>query len=108
MPHFLKLSSSQYQQPGAKKVLGSQNVNDQGGLSADNIFYDKYFRYNELLCSLFTFLRINMHPKQNNNNSLTSFYQATLRVSLAILHDFPEFFCDFHFNFVNSLPDHCI
>jgi CCR4-NOT transcription complex subunit 1 len=36
------------------------------------------------------------------------FYNATLRVVLVILHDYPEFLSDFHFNFVNSLPDHCI
>ena len=27
---------------------------------------------------------------------------------MVIVYDYPEFFCDFHFNFVNSLPDHCI
>ncbi len=27
---------------------------------------------------------------------------------LIILHDYPDFLCDFHFNFVNSLPEHCI
>jgi len=27
---------------------------------------------------------------------------------LVILLDYPEFLCDFHFNFVNSLPDHAI
>lgn len=36
------------------------------------------------------------------------FYQAALRVCLIILHDFPEFLSDFHFNFVNSLPEHCM
>jgi CCR4-NOT transcription complex subunit 1 len=40
--------------------------------------------------------------------ALTKFYEATLRIILVIKHDYPEFLCDFHFNFVNSLPDHCI
>ena len=39
---------------------------------------------------------------------LAKFYEATLRVILVINADYPEFLCDFHFNFVNSLPDHCI
>mmetsp|Transcript_9015 Transcript_9015/g.8424 ORF Transcript_9015/g.8424 Transcript_9015/m.8424 type:complete len:98 (+) Transcript_9015:3085-3378(+) len=51
---------------------------------------------------------MNMHPNHKATAALTAFYQATLRVCLAILHDFPEFFCNFHFNFVNNLPDHCI
>ena len=39
---------------------------------------------------------------------LIRFYEGTLRVVLIIRHDFPEFLCDFYFNFVNSLPEHCI
>jgi CCR4-NOT transcription complex subunit 1 len=39
---------------------------------------------------------------------MKTFYEATLRVSLIILHDYPEFLCEFHFNFVNKLPDHSI
>lgn len=39
---------------------------------------------------------------------LAKLYEATLRIVLVIKNDFPEFLCDFHFNFVNNLPDHCI
>jgi len=39
---------------------------------------------------------------------MQSFYTATIRIILVILKDYPEFLCDFHFNFVNSLPDHAI
>ena len=39
---------------------------------------------------------------------LAKFYEATLRILSVIKHDYPEFLCDFHFNFVNSLPEHCI
>ncbi len=42
------------------------------------------------------------------NEPLIRYYEATLRVVLVIRHDFPEFLCDFYFNFVNSLPEHCI
>jgi CCR4-NOT transcription complex subunit 1 len=40
--------------------------------------------------------------------SLVKFYEGSLRVISIIRHDYPEFLCDFHFNFVNSLPEHCI
>lgn len=49
-----------------------------------------------------------MSPNQPTPPALVAFYQATLRVCLVILNDFPEFFCDFHFNFVNSLPENFI
>ena len=41
-------------------------------------------------------------------NALVRYYEGVLRVVLVISHDYPDFLCDFHFNFVNSLPDHCI
>jgi len=31
-----------------------------------------------------------------------------MRVVAVIKLDFPDFLSDFHFNFVNSIPDHCI
>lgn len=57
---------------------------------------------------MFTFLKNNMIPGQKTTLPMIKFYEATLRVVLVILHDYPEFLCDFHFNFVNSLPEHCI
>lgn len=49
-----------------------------------------------------------MIPGEQTSIAMQNFYKATLRVVLVILHDYPEFLCDFHFNFVNSLPEHCI
>lgn len=49
-----------------------------------------------------------MVANQKTPLSLMKFYEATLRVCYVIVYDYPDFFCDFHFNFVNSLPDHCI
>jgi CCR4-NOT transcription complex subunit 1 len=49
-----------------------------------------------------------MHIGSKLSTPLTKFYEATLRSVLVIRHDYPEFLCDFHFNFVNSLPEHCI
>jgi CCR4-NOT transcription complex subunit 1 len=39
---------------------------------------------------------------------LAKFYEATMRVVLVLKQDYPEFLCDFHFNLVNSLPEHCV
>jgi len=35
-------------------------------------------------------------------------YKGTLRVLLVLLHDFPEFLCDYHFSFCDVLPPTCI
>ena len=33
---------------------------------------------------------------------------GTLRVLLVLLHDFPEFLCDHHYNFCDVIPPNCI
>lgn len=35
-------------------------------------------------------------------------YKGTLRVLLVLLHDFPEFLCDYHFGFCDVIPPNCI
>ncbi|KVH89220.1 CCR4-Not complex component, Not1, C-terminal [Cynara cardunculus var. scolymus] len=35
-------------------------------------------------------------------------YKGTLRVLLVLLHDFPEFLCDYHFSFCDIIPPSCI
>ncbi|KAG0294790.1 hypothetical protein BGZ96_000456 [Linnemannia gamsii] len=35
-------------------------------------------------------------------------YKGTLRVLLVLLHDFPEFLCDYHFSFCDVIPHSCI
>lgn len=35
-------------------------------------------------------------------------YKGTLRVLLVLLHDFPEFLCDYHFSFCDVLPPTCV
>ena len=37
-----------------------------------------------------------------------SSYKGTLRVLLVLLHDMPEFLCDFHFSFCDVIPPSCI
>ena len=35
-------------------------------------------------------------------------YKGSLRVLLVLLHDFPEFLCDYHFSFCDVIPSSCI
>ncbi|KAK9712477.1 CCR4-NOT core subunit cdc39 [Basidiobolus ranarum] len=35
-------------------------------------------------------------------------YKGTMRVLLVLLHDFPEFLCDYHFSFCDVIPPTCI
>ncbi|KAF5731634.1 Ccr4-not transcription complex putative isoform 1 [Tripterygium wilfordii] len=35
-------------------------------------------------------------------------YKGTLRMLLVLLHDFPEFLCDYHFTFCDVIPPSCI
>ena len=42
------------------------------------------------------------------NEAVSSLYQGTLRVFLVLIHDFPEFLCDFHHSFCDVLPPTCI
>ena len=56
-----------------------------------------------LLVDLFIFLR----PFLRNiklNAAVRQLYNGTLRVLLVLLHDFPEFLCEFHFAFCDVIP----
>lgn len=39
---------------------------------------------------------------------VTLLYKGTLRVLLVLLHDFPEFLCDYHYGFCDVIPPNCI
>jgi CCR4-NOT transcription complex subunit 1 len=61
----------------------------------------------QLLVELFTFLEPHLR-----NVKLTPpirlLYKGSLRVLLVLLHDFPEFLCDYHFSLCNVIPSNCI
>ncbi|XP_057952190.1 uncharacterized protein LOC131146551 isoform X3 [Malania oleifera] len=60
-----------------------------------------------LLVDLFKF----MEPYLRNaelGESTHVLYKGTLRVLLVLLHDFPEFLCDYHFSFCDVIPSSCI
>ncbi|KAL8129102.1 hypothetical protein V2J09_018257 [Rumex salicifolius] len=60
-----------------------------------------------LLVDLFQF----MEPFLRNaelGQAIHFLYRGTLRVLLVLLHDFPEFLCDYHFSFCDVIPPSCI
>ncbi|KAL5999839.1 hypothetical protein ACLOJK_038126 [Asimina triloba] len=60
-----------------------------------------------LLVDLFKF----MEPYLRNaelGESVQFLYRGTLRVLLVLLHDFPEFLCEYHFSFCDVIPPSCI
>ncbi|KAJ6249603.1 ccr4-not transcription complex [Anaeramoeba flamelloides] len=63
--------------------------------------------YHELLISLFQFL----YPYLKNNivtKPIKKLYKGALRILLVLLHDFPQFLCDYYFTLCNSIPICCI
>jgi CCR4-NOT transcription complex subunit 1 len=63
--------------------------------------------FQRLLVDLFQF----MEPFLRNaelGEPVHLLYKGTLRVLLVLLHDFPEFLCDYHFNFCDVIPPSCI
>ena len=85
--------------------------------------------YAQLLTALFKFLSPFLrnaelakpvHRSDQRNSSILStelilsinlfirLYRGTLRVLLVLLHDFPEFLCDYHYGFCDVIPPNCI
>lgn len=82
MPHFIKRQDSQQNQA--------------------------WIQIKDLLVYAFQFLKQNMLPGQKASKALDAFYVGTIRIVLLILKDYPDFLCDYHFSFVNNLPEHAI
>jgi CCR4-NOT transcription complex subunit 1 len=60
-----------------------------------------------LLVALFSFMgpflrRTQLPP------AIRTLYRGTLRMVLVLLHDFPEFLCDYHLSFCDVIPANCI
>jgi len=60
-----------------------------------------------LLMDLFSFLEPFLR-KAELNDPIRILYKGTLRVLLVLLHDFPEFLCDYHVSFCDVIPPTCI
>lgn len=58
-----------------------------------------------MLRFLSTFLR---DPHDSLTEGIRTLYKGTLRVLLVLLHDFPEFLCDYHMAIVDVIPHNCV
>lgn len=60
-----------------------------------------------LLLDLFKFLEKYLR-KAELTSAVSHLYRGTLRVLLVLLHDFPEFLCEYHLSFCDAIPSSCI
>lgn len=63
--------------------------------------------YQALLIQLFIFISPYLRNVQLSKN-IKAIYGALLRILLVLLHDFPEFLCDYSSSFCDVLPVNCI
>lgn len=63
--------------------------------------------YAQLLIDLFHFLSPFLRNAELAR-PIAVLYKGCLRVLLVLLHDFPEFLCDYHYNFCDAIPPNCI
>ncbi|KAJ7383193.1 CCR4-NOT transcription complex subunit 1 [Desmophyllum pertusum] len=63
--------------------------------------------FQQLLLDLFKFLAPFLRNAELAKQTHL-LYKGTLRVLLVLLHDFPEFLCDYHFSFCDVIPPNCI
>ncbi|CAL5439249.1 unnamed protein product [Camellia sinensis] len=60
-----------------------------------------------LSVDLFKFMEPYLHNAELGE-TIHFLYKGTLRVLLVLLHDFPEFLCDYRFSFCDVIPSSCI
>ena len=60
-----------------------------------------------LITALLLFLQPFLKHAQLND-SIRRLYKGALRVLLVLLHDFPEFLCDYHLSFCDVIPPTCV
>jgi CCR4-NOT transcription complex subunit 1 len=60
-----------------------------------------------LLSALLVFLQPFLKTSQLNE-AIRKLYKGTLRILLVLLHDFPEFLCEFHLSFCDLIPLNCV
>lgn len=62
-----------------------------------------------LLVSMLKFLSRHLKdPHESFTEGIRVLYKGTLRVLLVLLHDFPEFLCDYHMAIVDVIPHNCV
>jgi CCR4-NOT transcription complex subunit 1 len=76
------------------KMLLSKNPNCSRALS-------------RLLIDVFRFMRPSL-AAADLSSGMRLLYRGTLRIILVLLHDFPEFLCEYHFAFCDVIPSSCV
>eukprot|EP00928_Gymnodinium_smaydae_P097823 TRINITY_DN894_c1_g2_i1.p1 TRINITY_DN894_c1_g2~~TRINITY_DN894_c1_g2_i1.p1 ORF type:complete len:2458 (+),score=390.25 TRINITY_DN894_c1_g2_i1:119-7492(+) len=66
-----------------------------------------YLLFQRLLCQLLHFLKPHLRGADLTDASRL-LYKGTVRVLLVLLHDFPEFLCEYHFTICDFIPVDCI
>lgn len=66
-----------------------------------------WFMFQRLLVQLLYFLEPYLRRVQLND-STRLLYKGTVRMLLVLLHDFPEFLCEYHFSFCDIMPISCV
>jgi len=86
------------------KMLGGDEHSAQG---VNNNIIQLRGMYSQVLLDLFKFIG----PFLKNVTIPRSFeclYRGCLRLILILLHDFPEFLCDYHFSLCDFIPANCV
>jgi len=66
-----------------------------------------WLMFQRLLLQLLYFLEPYLRRVQLNDSTRLLF-KGTVRMLLVLLHDFPEFLCDYHFSFCDIIPIPCV
>lgn len=85
------------------KLLTCYPKEDRGG----KISVKSRKLFHILLVDLFRFLNPYLRTAKMTD-AIRLLYKGTLRVLLVLLHDFPEFLCEFHFSFCDAIPPSCV
>ncbi len=60
-----------------------------------------------LLCDMFDFLKLVIVPGEQPPATVVLYFEAVLRITLVLLHDFPDFLSTHYFDFLCAIPEQC-
>uniref|UniRef100_A0AC35FPB7 CCR4-NOT transcription complex subunit 1 n=1 Tax=Panagrolaimus sp. PS1159 TaxID=55785 RepID=A0AC35FPB7_9BILA len=76
-------------------------------LAASSTLLSSSIAYEQLLVDLLKFLAPSLRTL-TLSNGVKKLYEGTLRLMAVLLHDFPDFFCEYYFTFCDAIPSTCI
>ena len=87
------------------KLLSTKSPPAENGKSVPS---ESWSMLKLLLVDLFEAMAPYLEDQSELKPAIRELYNGTLRVLLVLLHDFPEFLCDYHFAFCDVIPSSCI